>query len=118
MRAKGWVRLWIVLTLLGVPLVSELQFQSESETWNDLDKITIEQCVNQEFNNPSHPDALECGRKLGVYKTFFERENIKPALYWAESLGFSFLIDCFLTALIIGVFLVARWVLRGFATAR
>ena len=114
MRYKGWVRLWIVLTLIAVPTIAELDFQQKERFWGNLDQITTKVCVDQEFESPNHPDAIECSRKAGSAKTIFERENTTPRAYWTGAFGYAFILDLIATALIIAAFLVARWVWRGF----
>lgn len=114
MRLKGLFRLWLVLTLIGVPLVAGLDFQQKVNFWNDMDKTVIKNCVDTEFQDPTHPDALECGRKQGTYKTVFERESTTPGVYWSQQLGYAFLEDLILTAGLAVAFLVGRWVWRGF----
>jgi hypothetical protein len=114
MCVKGWFRLWICLTLIGVPLSSALQLHSESQFWESLDRSTIKQCVDEELSGPSHEDALICAHRRGADRTFFQHENITPAAYWAQSLGLFTLLDCVLTAVIVGLFFVVRWVVEGF----
>ena len=80
----------------------------------DQDAVTTKLCVDEEFNSPTHPDALECGRKAGMFKTLFQREGTTPARYWSLSLGFFFLVDLVLTGLVIGAFCAVRWIARGF----
>ena len=114
MRLKGWVRAWIVATALAVPLMSGLQFKSSNDVWGRLDKTTMELCVDEELGNLEHKDAIVCAKSRGAYQDFYSRENISPALYWSESLGAAFLVDCILTFLLAGCFFIARWIVRGF----
>jgi hypothetical protein len=114
MRVKGWFRLWVCLTLIAVPLSAALQFRSQSQFWERLDRSTIKECVTEELSGPSHEDALVCAHRRGADKTFFQHENITPATYWAQGLGIFTLLDCVLTALIVGLFFVVRWVVKGF----
>lgn len=114
MRKKGLVRLWIVLTALGVPVAAVMDFQQKQHFWHNLDKVTVQQCVDEEYNDPAHPDALECSRRAGTEKTVFEREDITPMRYWAGALGGAFIADLILTALLAAVFFTVRWVWRGF----
>lgn len=114
MRIKGWIRLWVVVTVIAVPTFSIVEYNQQETVWDNLDKLIIKDCVDAEFDGPTHPDALECGRKQGTSKTFFEREETTPLKYWSESLGLSFALDCILTALLVAAFLAARWVVRGF----
>lgn len=114
MRRRGWIRLWIVASAIGVPAAAEWQFQSDSKVWGDINQMIIKRCVDEEFSQPSHPDALECGRKEGTFETVFERQHTTPARYWSLALFGAFVMDCILAALIFGAFLVVRWVARGF----
>ncbi|HEX3430030.1 MAG TPA: hypothetical protein VHT03_04010 [Rhizomicrobium sp.] len=114
MRLNGWIRLWIVVTIIAVPTFSIVETNHQQAVWDDINKAIIKQCVDEEFDSPKHPDALECGRQQGTYKTFFERENTTPLRYWSVSLAFSFAADCILTGLLLAAFFAARWVFRGF----
>lgn len=114
MKLKGWLRLWVVLSAVGVPLASMLSFHSQQKWWHDNDEVIMKLCVDEEIDNPKHSDALECGRQSGVLKSFYERENITPGLYWSESLGLFFILDCIITAFLIGAFFVVRWIIVGF----
>ena len=114
MKRRGWVRLWIVATAIGVPAAAEWNFQNEEATWAAIEKPMIQLCVDQEFNSPSHPDALECGHKSGADKTVFEHEGMTPARFWSQTLGIFFALDLVLTALLVGAFYVIRWIVRGF----
>jgi hypothetical protein len=113
MRAKGWMRLWIVLTLIGVPVAAGWQVESQSKWWSKLDELTMKLCVDAEFSNPSHPDAIECAKKQGAYRPLYERDRMSIGAYWGEYLGVTFFLDCLLTALLIGAFHVVRWIGRG-----
>jgi hypothetical protein len=114
MRRRGWIRLWIVVSAIGVPAAAEWQFQHDSKFWSYINEMTVKTCVDAEFSEPSHPDALECGKKQGTFETVFERQHTTPARYWSLQLAGYFVIDCILTALLFGGFLVTRWVARGF----
>ena len=114
MRFKGWVRLWIVLSLIGVPALALSDFHQKEAFWNGINQSTAHTCVDQEFNLESHPDALECGRKQGSFKTVFEREGTTPGKYWPEVLFWSFVADVICTMILVGTVLVVRWVWRGF----
>lgn len=115
MRVKGWVRLWFVLTVIGVPAAAWVDFQQQLAWWNNLDRMISKTCVDAEMDRPEHPDAIECGRKAGQFNTFFERNNTTPARFWTEGLAVYGAADLLLTAFIVGAFFVARWVVRGFA---
>ena len=112
---RGWFRLWVVLTVIGVPAAAEWNFQHDEDTWRTIDKMTIELCVDEETKLPSHPDALACGHQRGADQTLFQHERISPARYWLTSLGIFFALDLVLTALLVAAFLAGRWVFRGFS---
>jgi hypothetical protein len=103
-----------VVTGLGVPTAAILEFNSQTKVWRDLDAMTVSQCVNEEWDGSAHPDSLRCAHARGADKTYFQHEGISPARYWLGSLGIFFLFDCFITALLVAGFYVARWVIRGF----
>lgn len=111
---RGWFRLWVVCTVIFVPTVAELDFQQKVNFWAGLDKITIDQCVKSEFDNPDHPDALKCGHSFGTDKTIFEREGTTPGRYWPMAFGAAFLLDLITTALVALAILAVLWVWRGF----
>jgi hypothetical protein len=111
---RGLIRLWIVASIIGVPLLANADFQQRAQFWDKLDNHIIEECVNEEWRFPSHPDAFECDRQRGAMKTIFERENTTPSSYWAWTLSWAFLADLVVTAALFSIFLVGRWVWRGF----
>ena len=117
MRVAGWFRIWLVLTVLGVPAATLWMTQKQFNTWDDIDKATIHSCVDAEWARPNHPDALECTRQAGAYKTVFEREHTTPFRYWSTGLGVTFLADLVITGLIVFLAAVVRWVVRGFRPA-
>jgi hypothetical protein len=111
MPDKGWIRLWIVLSAVGVPVAALLLEQAEWDRWSALDRTGIQICVQT-----THDYASEqaCVRRLGADKTMFEHEGVTPARYWAQAIGIVFLLDLILTAVLIGAYFCARWVVRGF----
>lgn len=112
-RTRGVFRLWVVLTALFVPALAFWAVNDNMNTWERLDRITIEQCVNQETADP-RTDALACAHKRGADQTMFQHEHTTPGRYWGEALGFALVADLMLTALVVGAFFVGRWVVRGF----
>ena len=123
---KGLLRLWVVTSVIGVPVASEMQFNSLANSWEEIDANGIRICGDSEAIAASSQrpySQAECFRSVGVYndkneaQTAFMHEHTTPGAYWLESLTLFFLIDLVLTALMIGTFLVARWVFRGFSSA-
>ena len=112
MRRRGLFRLWVVLTAIFVPGLAFWAVNDNMNTWSELDKISIQTCVSQEGSPNFNVD--KCVHDAGADQTMFQHEHTNPGLYWGEALGFSFLVDLILTALVIGTFLVGRWVVRGF----
>jgi hypothetical protein len=112
MRRRGWLRLWIVATLVGVPGFAFWQVNDSMRTWDSLDKMAIDSCVARE-GTPNF-DVDKCAHEAGVGKTMFEHEGTTPGRYWSEALGVGLLFDLVLTGLVVGAFLVIRWVVRGF----
>lgn len=114
MKRKGWLRLWIVLTVVGVPVASAREYNRLWWTWFELDKWTIQQCVEWQSNAATHPDARKCEHDAGADQTPFQHEHVSPAKWWSETLAVFFVVDLFLTGLLIAAFLAGRWVVRGF----
>ena len=114
MRARGWFRLWVVLTLIGVPVAAEWQFQQSWAIWQSIDQQVIKNCVEAVADGSSSVSSFQCEKNEGVLKTFFQREEITPLAYWSQSLGFFFAVDLVLTALVLGAFFTVLWVWRGF----
>jgi hypothetical protein len=105
--------LWVVLTAFFVPALALWAVNDNMKTWQRLDRITIEQCVNEETAD-RRTDALLCAHKRGADQTMFQHEHTTSGRYWGEALGFAFIADLMLTALVVGAFFVGRWVVRGF----
>jgi hypothetical protein len=114
MNNKGWLRLWVVLTVIGVPVAAELDFQQKERFWTDLNAVAIKNCVDVEYSSPAHPDALECGRQQGTMKTVFQREGTTPLKYWSSTMGVFFIADLVLAAILAALLAAALWVVRGF----
>jgi hypothetical protein len=102
-----------VLTVIGVPSATVWEQQREARFWEEMDKLTIQQCVDDEVL-PNHPRAMDCARAAGAVKTFFDHENTTPARYWSTGLLMTFILDLVITGLIVAVALTIRWVVRGF----
>jgi hypothetical protein len=114
MRGRGLIRLWIVMSALFVPGLAFWAVNDNINTWAELDKITIQTCVNEE-GKPNF-DVDKCVHDAGADQTMFQHEHTTPGRYWAEALGFAFLFDLIVTALLVGALLVGRWVVQGFRT--
>jgi|GEM_PF-3865897 hypothetical protein len=114
MRRRGWFRLWIVITAIFVPAMAVWMEIDDQATWNQIEHPVVSMCVDQELNLPTHPDGLKCIHQHGADQTIFQEEHITPAAYWARALGIAFVLDVLVTGLLLGIFVVARWVARGF----
>ena len=78
MVERGLFRLWVVLSVVGVP---------GAALWDVMGLS---------------PEQIPWG--------------MTPAQYLLVEIGFFFVIDLLLTALLVGGFFAARWVVRGFTT--
>jgi hypothetical protein len=106
----------VVLTVIFVPGLAFWAVNDSINTWSELDKMAIQTCVNEE--GPPNFDVDGCIHRAGAGQTMFQHEHVTPGRYWSEALGFAFLVDLILTALVTGLFLVGRWVVRGFRDGR
>ena len=111
---RGWVRLWLVVSLVIVPATAMWQFDQFSKEWQRIDDWTVRNCVDAEFSRPDHPDALQCGHKAGADQTVFQREHTTPLAWWSQALLFALLLDLAITAALVLIYISARWVWRGF----
>lgn len=111
---RGWVRLWVVVSLVIVPAMAFWQFDQWSAEWQRIDDWTIRNCVDAEFGRANHPDALKCGHSAGADKTVFQRENTTPLVWWSQALFFALLFDLITTATLVLIYVAIRWVWRGF----
>ncbi len=112
MRRRGLIRLWIVVTAIFVPVAAFLMVNDLINTWERLDKVSIELCVNEEGRANFNVD--KCIHDAGAYQAAFQHEHTTAGAYWAEALGIALVLDLVLTTLLIGTFFVVRWVIRGF----
>jgi hypothetical protein len=114
MKMKGIVRLWVVLAAVFVITISALDFRQKEQFWNAWMDSTIKTCVDIEWSKPNHPDALECGKRQGTMETVFQHEGTTPGRYWSTTLAWAFVGYLVLTLIVSGLFLIGRWVWRGF----
>lgn len=112
MRRRGLFRLWVVLTALFVPGLAFWAVNDSMNTWARIDKASVDLCVNQEGQPNFNVD--KCVHDFGADQTMFQHEHTTPSRYWGMAMGFAFLADLIITALLVGAFLVGRWVVRGF----
>jgi hypothetical protein len=103
----------LVLTVIGVPSATLWEQQREAQVWTDLDKIAVDNCVDQE-SLPGHPRAFDCARDAGAMKTFFDHENTTPLRYWSTGILVMFVLDLVITGIVVAFVLAVRWVVRGF----
>lgn len=87
MRRAGWFRLWLLLTILGVPAATIWADVEQERTWSRLDELTMKSCVDMELSRADQPDAVVCARKAGAYRTVFEREGTTPLRYCLPGSG-------------------------------
>ncbi|HXA40963.1 MAG TPA: hypothetical protein VNW53_18325 [Phenylobacterium sp.] len=114
MRRAGWFRLWLLLTVLGVPAAAIWGEVRDDRVWQRLDEATMNRCVDVELSRPDHPDAVVCARRAGAYKANFQREGTTLLRYWSLRLGVMFVGDLIITGLVVAFVLAIRWVVRGF----
>lgn len=112
MRWRGWVRLWIVLSLLFVVIAAVIDMNDNQRTWDKLDHIEIEQCVSAE--EYTHEDGLKCAHRQGADQTLFQHEHTTPAAWWTQEFGAWLLVDLLATAGLLAIVSVVGWVVRGF----
>lgn len=80
--------------------------------WAAVDQYKIQQCDKWLSGWPS--EHKKCVQESGADQTMFQQQGTTPVRYWSDTLGFYFMADLILTALLVGVFFVVRWVVRGF----
>lgn len=110
---KGLIRLWVVLSVIWTVGAATWATNDLFKTWATLDQATFSLC-NSEFGHKPDETVVQCAERQGANLSAFEHEHISAGQWWAQALGFAFLFDLFVTALLIGVFYVVRWVWRGF----
>src|SRR4051812_23261727 len=101
MRRRGLIRLWLVATAICVPGLAFWATSQNMHTWNEMDRATVNLCVDKQLQLSSHPDAIDCARKAGAYRTMFEHEHTTPGVWWSEALGIAFAVDLVVTALLV-----------------
>src|SRR4051794_31281183 len=109
MRWRGWFRLWVFVSIIGVPIVTFVSAQSYFNTWKELDRITIQQCSDEE-SRPPYPDAFKCARQHGAMTPYFERDHTTALAFWGEGLGGFLVLDVLLTLVLVGLALFVSWV--------
>jgi len=113
-RRKGLIRLWIVLSVIWTVGWSVYMFHSWTTEWANVDSMAFRNCSDPYGLQPGQTLA-QCLDAAGVNVNYFEREHTTALAWWSEALGASFLADILATALLVGLFYVARWVVRGFS---
>lgn len=111
MRRQGVFRLWVVLTLIFVPAFAIWQFNDAQKSLEFSNGLAAKTCSDQEDRLPNF-DYSKC--LMQNVKTVFDVEQTTPRAYWGKAFGISFAVDLILTALLLGVYFVGRWVFRGF----
>ena len=115
---KGLIRLWLVASLIGIPVAAVIQFNQTQKVWDDIAATNIKLCVDAELDTEGHPDALKCAHEKGAGMTLYEHEEISLIRYWSISLAWFLVIDLLITALLLMTYLAGRWVYRGFKTRK
>ncbi len=110
---KGLLRLWIVLSVIWTAGAAMWATSDLIKTWATLNQATFSLC-NSEFGHKASETVSQCAARQGANLSAFEHEGISAGQWWAQALGYAFLIDIVVTALLVGVFYVCRWVWRGF----
>lgn len=111
---KGWLRLWIVATVIGVPVGTIWDASADQAVWNAISHGQVDNCVYDQTTLSTHPDSIECAHRVHAYEPAFMREHTTVGAYWGGRLIGYFILDCILTLLLIGAAFVGRWVYRGF----
>lgn len=112
-RREGLIRLWIILSIVGVPLLAEADFNQREEFWTNISALPIKQCLENE-SRPPYEDALICAHRMKADQSVFDHEHTTPAAYWSEALMWAFVLDIVITAVVYGVFRVCFWIASGF----
>ena len=97
------MRLWIVLTVLGVPAASCVEFEQQAAVWDEADTRIIKQCVDTKYDSGGKRDALKCTSAQGTDQSIYQREGTTLAAYWGSSLLLFLLADLLITALVVGL---------------
>lgn len=118
MRWTGWVRLWVVMSAIAVPLIAYALARTDMATWESLNENAIRFCVDQETNAAAHPNATACVHATGADQTVFQREHTTPLAYWSEALLGGLIADLFVTGIVGGIAAAAMWVRRGFRSGQ
>jgi hypothetical protein len=100
-----------VTSVIFVPGIALWVINNNIKTWEELDKISIQTCVNQEGAPNFNVD--KCIHDAGADQTMFQHEQTTPGRYWLEALLFALVLDLVITVFLVGAFLVGRWVVRG-----
>lgn len=114
---KGLVRLWIVVSVIWTVGAAMWATTDLIKTWATLNQATFSLC-NSEFGHKANETVAQCAAREGANLSAFEHEHMSVGSWWAQAPGYAFLFDLFVTALLIGVFYVCRWVWRGFRPAK
>ena len=108
MRALGWVRLWLLSTVVAVPAAAVRQFDVDRDAQAQAVRPVVQGCLAKEMSSPKHPDALECMHAHGVDGTVFERMHTTPLEYWSGSLSVLLAVDLLVTVSAVELVLVIR----------
>ncbi|SEM41003.1 hypothetical protein SAMN05192583_0091 [Sphingomonas gellani] len=114
MALKGLIRLWLVVTLIGVPAMTIRDYSKASRLWGDINQSIYDQCARDAEAVGDYNPHGDCIHSRGGYKNVYQHENETAVSWWAKGLGLFFLVDLVLTGLLVAGFLVLRWVMRGF----
>jgi len=112
-RHTGLIRLWIVLTVIWVAFGLIRATNDLVETWAATDGVTREICMG-EYGHMPEETLDQCAERLGANKSPFEHERTTVLKKWMQAAAISFAIDLAITAILVGIFYVVRWVVRGF----
>jgi hypothetical protein len=117
-RNRGLFRLWIVAATIAVFALVATDWEQKVSFWNDMSTWQVKICVQAQMTVQNHPDSIECERKLGLYKSIFERENTTPLVYWSQVFEDSVLMvvggSLFIVATAWLLIAIGRWIYRGF----
>ena len=111
---RAWIRLWVVATVVCVPSLALWQETNAAKGWERTDQFHQKICDEIATGNISPEEAGKCVQDAGIGQTMFQHEHITAGRWWGQALGFWFVVDLVLTALLVGAFFAVRWVVRGF----
>lgn len=110
---RGIFRLWIVGAIVTVFALANLDFDHDHKFWFDRDVAALGRCYDPE-QRPEGETIAACRKREGTDQTMFQHEQTTPARYWGNHVGLYTVFVLAFSLLGYLVFLVVRWIVRGF----